>query len=190
MKLWRVVGTVLVLGASATPDARAQTLGVGTGVMLPVGESRSITDRSQSLTVSLAMPTRLVAVSVRADANLFRARSTLVTGAVATTHVLALSGVARPPKLPSLYGMAGAGVYRSSLSPTPMRVKPTADLGFNVGAGFAVPLGRKVAGRAGLPSWLSRLEPFFDSRLHHVLTDVNPTDFVEITGGIRVRLKS
>ena len=179
-----------VVGLLVTPlRAHSQTLGVGGGLMVPVGENRSSTDRSQSLLLSVVMPTSLSFARARVDAGVFRARSKLVPGAVATTVLIGVSGVLRPPRITSLYGMAGAGVYRSSLSPAPMHIRATADFGWSVGAGLDLDAGSRIAGRAGMP-WLTRVGVFLDSRLHHVLTDVKPTDFVELTVGIRLRLRA
>ena len=152
---------------------RAQRIALGTGIVMPVGESRDISNKAQHVIATFVMPTRFAAVSARMDAGFWRSLSHVIPNAIVQTAAVSAGANLATSRIPFGYAIAAVGVYRASMSRTPMRVNTTFDPAFVAG------LGARWAPRA-------RIHIFAESRLHHILSDVSPTDYLDVTGGVSV----
>ena len=157
--------------------------------MVPVGENRDIAEVGQSVTTAVAVATPLRGVAARVEMAYSLARSKVVRGAGARTFVVSAAATMGLPRISFAYVIAGVGGYRSTLSPAPLDVTATSDFGINGGAGLKVRLAA-LLGRADPSSWRERLDVFLESRLHHILSDVKPTDHLEGIVGMRLRIRS
>lgn len=163
----------MALLLSLSSVSGAQRIALGTGIALPVGESRDIADAAQDLFATVVASTPLPAVSARVDVGWWRSLSHVIPNGIAQTVAVTAGANLSTGRIPFAYAIAGIGAYRSSMSRTPIVVNTTVDFGLMGGVGV------RWAFRA-------RLHLFAESRLHHILSDVSPTDYVDVTGGVSV----
>lgn len=177
----RVSHIILFAASFAWPlVAEAQRWGLAAGTMLPVGENREMSDALSMLTASVSSRSDGGRPGVRLDLGYARGGSRIVPGATADIAFITVAAVKAVPRARWAYLFGGTGAYTSRMSRAPLHVQPTTDVGVDAGAGVQVP-----AAKLALASVLGRLDVVVEARLHHMFTDVKPTDMVALSVGLR-----
>ena len=160
-------------------SATAQSLAFGLGPSVPIGSTNDRLGGGYSIAAGIVTRT-LSFLDFRFDATFTELRSKSVQGGRARMAAASANVAAFFSRAPFAYFIPGVGAYRSSFTRTPISIDNTIDIGFNMGAGLRGRLKRRVR-ESEVPQ---SLNVFLEGRVHFVLSEVKPTIFLPITGGL------
>lgn len=171
------VAVFTVLGA-APAAAQLSPIGfnVRAGAALPMGDFGDGFGTGFNVGAGLSIQPALLPVGLRFDGDYNRFGAKDVDGINVSIWALSANAVLAPALSP-IYGIGGIGFYSTGLGGSNAPdVDSETDLGFNIGAGFRLPL--------------TGFNTFVEARYHHVMTkdsndpDTRNTQFVPIVFGI------
>lgn len=174
MRLMSRAALVVAAVLFAVPAYAQASFSVAAGAALPMGDASDALEMGYNATVGVGIKPPLAPIGVRIEGmfNSFQYKE----NTVGLDSYRALAGIANVtlsgPAMPIGYLIGGLGMYNSSFSASGA-IKPASstDFGFNIGAGFNVPL--------------TGFSTFIEARYHHVATEGAATQFLPITVGIK-----
>jgi hypothetical protein len=173
MRRLSAVALLLVGSMIAAPEARAQlSISLAAGAALPMGDAADALEMGYNATLGVGFKPPLAPVGLRVEAMLNSFAYKENTLGFDSQRLLGVTANATfgAPALP-LYAIGGVGMYSSKLSADAFDPDAENDIGFNIGAGFNIPL--------------TGFGTFIEVRYHHVPGDGGAMKFVPITVGIK-----
>lgn len=167
------VAVLLVGSLIAAPEARAQmSFSVAAGASLPMGDAGDALNMGYNATVGLGFKPILIPVGVRVEGmfNSFDYKETVATDASQRVMGLLVNATLSGPAMP-VYLIGGLGMYNSKVSAGTLSSAAENDFGFNIGAGFNLPL--------------TGFSTFIEARYHHIPVSGGSFQFVPLTVGIK-----
>jgi hypothetical protein len=167
MRLMSRAALVLAAMLFAVPALSAQTsISIAAGAALPMGDAADGFKMGYNATVGLGIKPPLAPLGVRIE-GMFN--SLEVDGADESLRVMGVTANGTYTMVPQFYLIGGAGMYNSKFSIAGS--ESSTDFGFNVGAGFNIPL--------------TGFGTYVEARFHHIATEGDSFQFLPITVGIK-----
>lgn len=170
MRLLSRVGLVLAAMFIAAPAAHAQaSFGVAIGPTLPTGDASDVHEMGYHAAVSLGVKPPLAPLGLRIEGmfNSLGYKSTVADGE--SLRLLSATANGTWTMMPTVYLIGGVGMYNGKASVA--GATSSTDFGFNVGAGFNIPL--------------TGFGTFIEARYHHIPMDGGSFAMIPISVGIR-----
>ncbi len=162
------VFTVVSAAPVAAQLANPISFNVRAGAAIPSGDFAEGTNTGFTIGAGLEFRPAMLPVGLRFDGD-FNRWGAKDVDANATIWALTANAVLAPAMSP-IYGIGGLGFYSTSINCTGCDSNSETDLGFNVGAGFKLPL--------------TGFSTFVEARYHSISTEGERLNYIPITFGI------
>lgn len=167
------VAVFTVVSAAPLAAQMASPIGfnVRAGAALPTGDFGDVAETGFTIGAGLSFQPALLPIGLRFDGDYNRFSGDNLGGGDFNINIWALTAnaVLAPPLSP-IYGIGGLGFYSLGVSAEGINSESETELGFNVGAGFRLPL--------------TGFNTFVEARYHSVGGDGGRTNYVPIVFGL------
>ena len=171
----RAAAAVAVLTVAAAAPASAQMaspigFNVRAGAALPMGDFSDGVNTGFTLGAGLSFQPALMPVGLRFDGDYNRFGGKGLAEDISLNIWSLTANAVLAPALSPIYGIGGLGFYSANASGEGVDSDSETELGFNVGAGFRLPL--------------TGFNTFIEARYHSIGGDGGRTNYVPITFGL------